>query len=317
LKVSIALAAYNGEKYLKKQLESIFSQTHSDIEVVVCDDCSTDKTLKILASYRKEKRLRIFINKKNLGYIKNFERAISLCTGDYIALSDQDDVWMPDKIEILVNNIGNYSLIYSDAELIDGNDRLICDSFMKYQHIDVPEEDEQFKKLLFRNYYTGCTMMFTRSLASKIIPIPETENVHDWWIALCASTENKIKFLNQTLIKYRFHSANVIGAKIFTKRKIIYNLYKDIKNKLLLKSQSLNYLDFSAKLKRIENIISSNIVGKNSQKAFLESLRDYYISYLNNKIHLKTVCLGFKLNKYIYPDNNYISKFFYIINKIL
>ena len=129
--VSIAMATYNGEKYLRKQLESIYNQTYKNIEFIVCDDRSSDKTVKILQEYQNKYGLKFFINEQNLGFVKNFEKAASLCTGEYIAFADQDDVWLPDKIEILLSEIGNNSLICSDAKLIDENNNQVAESLVK------------------------------------------------------------------------------------------------------------------------------------------------------------------------------------------
>ena len=104
--ISIAMATYNGEKYLAEQLDSILAQTVQDFELIVCDDCSSDSTAEILSRYaEKDSRIKIFVNEKNLGFVKNFEKAVSLCSGEYIALSDQDDVWFAGHLEILLRNI--------------------------------------------------------------------------------------------------------------------------------------------------------------------------------------------------------------------
>ena len=120
MKVSIALATYNGEKYLREQLDSILSQSIQDFELVACDDCSTDSTLKILNEYaEKDFRVKVFTNEKNLGFKKNFEKAIFLCSGDYIALSDQDDIWTENHLQVLLENIGNNDLVGANAFLCD------------------------------------------------------------------------------------------------------------------------------------------------------------------------------------------------------
>src|SRR5690606_33629827 len=104
--ISIALCTYNGEKFLAEQLDSIVNQTYKNIEIIAVDDCSTDRTLTILQKYAsKDVRVKVYSNKTNKGYSKNFEYAISLCTGDYIAVSDQDDIWVSDKLELLINKI--------------------------------------------------------------------------------------------------------------------------------------------------------------------------------------------------------------------
>lgn len=118
--ISIAMATYNGEKYLREQLDSILAQTIQDFELIVCDDCSTDSTVQILNEYvEKDSRIKVFVNAKNLGFRKNFEKAIGLCKGEYIALSDQDDIWMTEHLELLVDNIQNKDLIAGNSELID------------------------------------------------------------------------------------------------------------------------------------------------------------------------------------------------------
>ncbi|WP_296023787.1 glycosyltransferase [uncultured Treponema sp.] len=122
IKVSIALASYNGEKYIREQLDSILSQTVKDFELIVCDDCSKDSTLQILREYeRKDRRIKIFENEQNLGFKKNFEKAILLCSGEYIALSDQDDIWTKDHLEKLFSIIGKHSLACGNALMVDEN----------------------------------------------------------------------------------------------------------------------------------------------------------------------------------------------------
>lgn len=117
--ISIAMATYNGEKYLREQLDSILAQTVQDFELVVCDDCSTDSTVRILEEYvEKDARIKIFCNEQNLGFVKNFEKAISLCQGECIALSDQDDVWLPEHLQVLLENIGEKDLCGTDASQI-------------------------------------------------------------------------------------------------------------------------------------------------------------------------------------------------------
>ena len=118
--ISIAMATYNGDKYIKEQIDSILNQTIQDFEIVICDDCSTDGTVRILHEYAKnDKRFHIYQNEDNLGFKKNFEKAITLCQGEYIALSDQDDIWMPNHLELLKNAIKGKVLSCGNADLID------------------------------------------------------------------------------------------------------------------------------------------------------------------------------------------------------
>src|ERR1700712_2781618 len=120
--VSIVMATYNGERFLEAQMNSVLKQSYPSLEIIVVDDGSTDGTAAILQSYAKNYHyIRLYFSEgKNLGYIKNFERGCQLATGDYISFCDQDDIWHPDKTNILMNAIGNHPMVYGDDELVDG-----------------------------------------------------------------------------------------------------------------------------------------------------------------------------------------------------
>ena len=122
--VSIALCTYNGEQFLKKQIDSLLNQTYSNLQIIICDDASQDDTKAILEDYS-DSRIKKIFNHKNIGYIKNFEQAINLCKGDFIALCDQDDIWKPEKIETMLNSIDDAWLLFCDSELIDEQDNLL------------------------------------------------------------------------------------------------------------------------------------------------------------------------------------------------
>ncbi len=214
--VSIAMTTYNGEKYLREQLESIFNQTYKNIEVVVTDDCSKDETAQILKEYKQKYGLKYYINETNLGYVKNFEKALSLCKGEYIAFADQDDVWMPEKIEVLMNEIEGVSLVYADAELIDQNDESYGET-KKERNI---REDKNFPasnlKEVIEIGLQGCASMFERDVLLKAMPFPNellkrNKIYHDRWIGIVAGKMKGIKFVDKPLIKYRLHMNNNCG----------------------------------------------------------------------------------------------------------
>jgi len=221
--ISIALGTFNGEKYLESQLESFISQTLHPYELVVCDDASTDSTLQILNEFSMKAPfpVRIFRNERNIGVIQNFSRALSLCTGEYIALSDQDDIWLPDKLEASYSRIrqaeGNLGvdiplLIHSDLRLIDTEGNEIAPSFLKFQMLKHKEIDS-LKTILARNFVTGCTCLCNRILVNESLPIPENVFMHDWWMALIAASRGHILFIPEAKVLYRQHSSNVLGAK--------------------------------------------------------------------------------------------------------
>lgn len=209
--VSVALATYNGERFLRQQLDSIFAQTYPRIEVIASDDASTDRTTSILKEYKKRHGLIVSVNKRNSGFVQNFANAINRCTGAYIALADQDDIWFPHKLEVLVREIGTHSIICSDAELIDENGMLIAPSYEQYTR-KFEETDDQFAFFVFRNYVTGCTSLLTREVIDRSLPIPEGVRYHDWWFALVASTIGGVKYIPVPLIQYRQHGKNDTGA---------------------------------------------------------------------------------------------------------
>ncbi|RYE38894.1 MAG: glycosyltransferase family 2 protein [Sphingobacteriales bacterium] len=208
--LSVVLCTYNGEKYIKQQLDSLISQSYQPIEIIVTDDLSTDNTWKILGEYAaKYPFIKIHQNETNLGFVKNFEKAIRLCNGDYIALSDQDDVWMPEKLSTLINHIADNDLIYHDSVFIDENDQPILgirmsDHYNKY-------DGASNLPFLISNCVAGHAMLFKKSLLPSILPF-ENRFYHDWWITFVAITSGKIKAIPDVLVKYRQHDLSITDS---------------------------------------------------------------------------------------------------------
>jgi len=208
--VSIVMATYNGEKFLREQLDSIYSQTYKNMEVVVCDDCSTDSTVEILEEYKQKYCLKYYINEKNLGYTKNFEKAASLCKGEFIAFSDQDDIWFPEKIETLLRNIENNLLIFSDALVINSNKEIICNSRYDYMGNLENVKPKYYHDFIKKNVL-GCTILINKNLLNYALPFKKTTG-HDNWLISIAIKLNSIIFTDKQLIKYRIHGGNVSGT---------------------------------------------------------------------------------------------------------
>lgn len=208
--ISIVVATYNGERFLRKQLDSILAQSYNNIELIIGDDNSSDNTIDILNAYAKHYPVKIILNEENIGYVKNFERLLFYCSGDYIAFCDQDDIWLPNKLEILFNAIESYECVHSDAFLIDENDDIISDSFSSSTHkICLPN---RLIDLGFNGCVTGCTMLVKRSLIAEILPFPQGLDVHDRWIGALSFSRNSLAYMDVPLIKYRQHGENTIGA---------------------------------------------------------------------------------------------------------
>ena len=224
--ISVAIATYNGEHFLEEQLNSIYGQTYKNIEVVVVDDASEDRTVEILQKFQQLYGLNYSVNPKKLGVVKNFEKAVTNCNGEYILLSDQDDIWLPEKISRLVTNIGTASLIYSDGIIFhdkgrveDG--RISGQDWIRLFGVDSSNKDFLQYQLL-NSFILGCSIMFEKELLMDALPFYESNFNHDWWLVLCAQNKKGIKYLNEVLFKYRIHGSNfsMLRAK---KKPTIYN----------------------------------------------------------------------------------------------
>jgi glycosyltransferase involved in cell wall biosynthesis len=215
--ISIALCTYNAGPYLEKQLFSILEQSYENIEIVVVDDCSTDGTYERLEKLKENHpKIRTYKNDVNLGFNKNFEKAIRLCQGEYIAISDQDDIWLPDKLEVLANNIGDNWLIFSNSELIDIDENRLNIQILKP---DFSLSNRSFKGILMYNSVTGHTTLFSRPFIEQFLPIPK-KGYYDWWMGFVAIYHHRATCINQCLTLHRMHNASVIGKAYSEDKKV-------------------------------------------------------------------------------------------------
>jgi len=279
--VSVVLATFNGQKYIREQIESILKQTHTNIELIIVDDFSTDDTISILKSYAEaDERVKIYPATNNLGLVKNFERGVELAQGEFVALSDQDDVFYPAKIETLVAVLQrekSKDLVVSDLRLIDQDGELIADSMWKYQQ-SKPMTNKPFTRLLLSNFATGCAMMFRRRLLDLALPFPPDILVHDWWLAVVSSSSNAggIVLMNEPLVDYRQHNSNVIGAKPLQKLSLRTALTAIISpNELGVKVEKTR-LGWPKELKRIEGYLSKKDTWNERDLVQLRNIRNLY-----------------------------------------
>ncbi len=200
--VSIALCTYNGAGFLAEQLDTLVGQTYQNIEIVVVDDCSTDSTLLILNEYAERyPQFKIYQNKSNLGFIGNFERAVTLCTGGLIALCDQDDLWHLQKIELQVEALKEHVLVYHDSEFIHEDGIAINKKMSDLMNLYRGDNPEAF---LFFNCVSGHTILMKRDLLDYALPLKKGF-FHDWWLAYVATNIGSIDFIPQSLVQYRQH----------------------------------------------------------------------------------------------------------------
>lgn len=293
--VSIAIATYNGAKYLEEQLESILHQTYDSIEIIICDDQSSDNTISIIKRYQNNDiRIKLFINDKNLGYVKNFEKAISLCTGTYIALSDQDDIWSLNKIEVLLKNIGCNFLIHSDVSLIDEKGEVIAKTWK-----NEIKTHKVFEDFLFSNVVTGCTSMFKNELLKDLLPFPEALAYHDWYLAIHAARHKKIVYLNKSLVQYRQHTTQDTGA---TQPNYFSLLIVDLFRRLL-GDEILRMVGIKKQLKNLEAMQAFDKLDSSQKKSVNDAIL-YFRSYVSSFVHIKMFLIGCKYKKHLYPKFN-------------
>lgn len=205
--VSVALASYNGEKYIEEQIRSILQNLEMQDEIIISDDGSTDRTLAIIKGFD-DPRIMLFKGPGE-GVKKNFENAIRYCGGRYIFLCDQDDIWAPDKVDKVVNTFleTKAPVVVHDCQIVNENGDVIEDSFYAFRK----SGPGKFKNLI-KNTYIGCCMAFDAALKDAFLPIPNDIEMHDQWIGIIGDNIGKNVFIGDKLIKYRRHENNASDA---------------------------------------------------------------------------------------------------------
>jgi glycosyltransferase involved in cell wall biosynthesis len=201
------MASFNGSKYIVCQLESILMQINFDDEIIVIDDASTDDTIYKIKNL-KDTRVKLFQNTDNVGVIGSFERAIRLAQGELIFLSDQDDEWLPNKVNKILNAFSEnheITLCLTDANIIDGDDDVKENTYFQRRG----KFERGVVSNILKNKYLGCAIAFKKSLVVDILPIPHTIPAHDMWIGLINEIYGKTFYIDEPLFHYRRHSENV------------------------------------------------------------------------------------------------------------
>ena len=313
-KVDILLATYNGEKYLKEQLDSILNQTYSNFRLLISDDCSTDNTKKILEEYRNnDNRIELYYQKENLGVIKNFEFLLRKVENNYYMFADQDDIWKKYKIEKSIKKIQdeNCDLVYSDLEVVDENLNTKYESYWKlkgfYRKI---KKYNNFESLYLNNFVTGCTIISKKELINKVLPLPNISKyvLHDYWLALIISQYGKISYIEEPLIKYRQHKSNNIGSK---KKSSELKSIDEIRN-LFIEVKKEHFKVF---IENEDKFIDDKVKSLNKK-----ALNYYEMLEKKKNINFKNWTLFFKLYKYegfSYKMQNFVILNMPIIARIL
>ena len=226
-RIFITLATHNGERFLAEQLDSLFDQTETGWTLLVRDDQSTDKTAAIVEEYaRRDDRIRVLQSPPSrLGTAgRNFAGLLEEAFehgADYVFCCDQDDVWAPDKLARMLDEVRRIegpdhrpSLVHHDLAVVDERLEPLAASYWSMMALS-PADEKNPQRLLSRNEVTGCAMACNRALLEIALPVPDEAIMHDWWLALFAAYFGKLGFMPQQLVQYRQHGENVIGAKSF------------------------------------------------------------------------------------------------------
>ncbi|NQY28271.1 MAG: glycosyltransferase family 2 protein [Flavobacteriaceae bacterium] len=285
--VSVVLSTYNGEKYIKTQLDSIIAQTYKNIEVIIVDDYSSDNTVSILKTYV-SRYSNIYLHEatKNIGYIKNFERGVKLAKGDFISFADQDDYWLPLKTEKLIDAIGSSDVVYCDSELVDCNLNSLGKNMSTGHHFISSSNPINFA---VKNCVSGHAMLFKKSLLNNKFNFPELIP-HDWWITFLASSKNGVIYLNETLVKYRIHDNNIIAGEGHQK-----------------KDKSLKNLDRKQRIKCFHEALPNNIILKKISNS-------YKNNFLVNRIKRVVVFISYVNELFVISDRSKFKKLFYALS---
>ncbi|MEK7432434.1 MAG: glycosyltransferase family 2 protein [Cyanobacteriota bacterium] len=297
-KIQILMATYNGEKYLEEQLDSILNQTYINWELLIRDDCSTDKTLEILNTYSNKYPEKIFIIKDNLnklGACYNFLNLVKLSTSDYIMFSDQDDFWLENKIELTLNKMlieekNNLNIpisIHTDLKVVDYKKETIHNSYYKSINLS-PSKQNKLGQILIHSSGAGCTMMINKKLRDFIVKYPNKGVfMHDLWVTLLVNIFGKSFFINEQTILYRIHENNTIGISKndkFNKNFFIFLLNFKEKRKLFLKDSKMKHEQVKLILDSFDNI-------DNKKKIILINFANFYnYNFIKKRILMLKHC---------------------------
>lgn len=276
--ISVAMCTYNGEKYLAEQLDSILNQSYRNLEIIIVDDCSTDNTVSLLNDYAsRDDRIRVLQNESNLGFVRNFEKAINACSGNLVALADQDDIWFPDKLRRLSEDIGDNWLIYSKVAVVDGDGVERNETFPRVNRLD----GQCPLSLIMNNCVTGHACLIRQELLEIAMPFISNMPYHDQWIAIVAASRGRLKAGDEVLSYYRKHNSNAV-LRSKTKRNISKREHVISK--------------FKAVSEFVEKVLNSGVLNKSEQHL----LEEFAEKYTKNE----RVFYNFELKRFLLKNSD-------------
>lgn len=275
-KVEILLTTYNtNHKYLKEQIDSILNQTYSNISLLISDDCSTDEeVIEILKDYeKKDKRIRLFLQEKNLGYNRNFEFLLKCSGADYIMFCDHDDIWNEDKVEKSLKKLieNQVDMVYCNSKQINEKGEVIRENYFKYKN--VPLINGKSHLAISRCIGIGCSQIITKNVKNKMLPFLDSVIAHDWLAAFIANENKGITYIEEPLFSYRLHNSNVFGGRSLAQNLSRWKEENGTSYKSYLKYRKENVIDKAY----LDGAKMCLYYSRNEEnKKFLKELISYY-----------------------------------------
>lgn len=294
--IDILMSTYNGELFIRDQLDSIFNQSSTDWRLIIRDDGSSDNTRQIISEYQEKAPNKIFLiddDKGKLGSCQSFFRLMSHSNAQYVFFCDQDDVWLQNKIELQMKEMqriegdcgaGFPVLVHSDLRVVNESLGLISESLWKYQKLN-PNSMHGLNRVLIQNYVTGCTMLVNRALLEYAISGSPKAIMHDWWMLLLATVKGKVVDMPETTVLYRQHNENDTGAKhwsFFNALNLMINERAQLRSSLLKTRVQAEELLNSGLLSVDEYLVVKHYVALHKKKYFsrrIELLRMGFFKY--------------------------------------
>ena len=277
-KIEILMATYNGETYIREQIDSIINQTYKNWILLVREDNSKDNTVSIIEEYeKKDSRIRLLRDKKgNLGFVRNFEELMVNSLEDFIMFSDQDDYWIENRIEKYIEIITNLSSEDMKKPLLIHSNSFICDkelNIKKEKFISNCAEDKEFDIVFFNYIVQGSTALVNRKLVNLALPFSSKVTLHDRYLHLLAEFLGKRIFLNQSLMKYRQHDNNKIGASYSIVKKILKKKYFNNEDRELILEIRNKYIENinKEKIMKIDDYLEVTDISKPKLSRFYKS----------------------------------------------
>ena len=303
-KIDILMATYNGENYVQKQIDSIINQTYSDFNLYILDDCSTDRTVEILKEYEKnDKRIKVFVNEKNLGSNMTFTNLLKLVKSKYFMFSDQDDVWYNTKVEDTYNKLKdeNADLVFTDLEVVDGNLNLMYKSFnKKKKYLKKSIKYNDIRLVYLYNVITGCTILGNSNCIKKYLKMTVNNKIlHDHKMGLAVATSGKIVYLNKPTLKYRQHGNNQVGLKRYTDK---FDNFDDVRNHLI-----------NVKINLFKYYIDNQDIFNDKYKILNKEALEYF-EIVKEKKYINFSRIGTFYKLYRYETFSYFMSNFFIMN---